>query len=220
MRAVHICTRTGTSTGTHRCDLFRLSHNRTHKTQRELLLAIAWGSFPTIDLVRDTFAVVTLIFAVTFASSILYVTVKCQVLRHPLHHVHGAFAPGLCSLHLRPAPSLVRLTLARTHEHSRILPLTAIEDKESAEEEGYAQSLPPPSQRRSVRSGAIRSGPRVIRGPRVRTRSAPWQRSCAPCRDPSARSPEAQTGTTQHLSMLELTKRDGPVPTTLDRWMR
>jgi hypothetical protein len=133
------------------------------QTQRELLLAIAWGSFPTIDLVRDTFAVVTLIFAVTFASSILYVTVKCQVLRHPLHHVHEAFAPGLCSLPLRPAPSLVRLTLARTHEHSRILPRTAIEDKENAEEQVHAQSLPPPSQRRSVSSG-----PRVIREDKVR----------------------------------------------------
>jgi hypothetical protein len=46
--------------------------------QSELLLAISWGAFPTMDL-RDTFAAVTLFFAVAFASLVLYVTVKCQV---------------------------------------------------------------------------------------------------------------------------------------------
>ena len=47
---------------------------------REWMLSIGWGGFPTIDLVRDTFAVVTLILAVGVASVVLYVTIKCQVI--------------------------------------------------------------------------------------------------------------------------------------------
>ena len=48
---------------------------------RELLLALAWGEFPTIDLLRDPFATVTFLFAILGASLVLYVSIRCQQAR-------------------------------------------------------------------------------------------------------------------------------------------
>jgi hypothetical protein len=48
---------------------------------RELLLALAWGEFPTIDLLRDPFATLTFFVASLAASLVLYASIRCQQAR-------------------------------------------------------------------------------------------------------------------------------------------
>jgi len=48
---------------------------------RELLLALAWGEFPTIDLLRDPFATFTFFLASLVASLVLYASIRCQQAR-------------------------------------------------------------------------------------------------------------------------------------------
>ena len=48
---------------------------------RELLLALAWGEFPTIDLLRDPFATLTFFLASLVASLVVYASIRCQQAR-------------------------------------------------------------------------------------------------------------------------------------------